>query len=73
MEKAGTATAEENANLHRHSSRPWITGNWEEAAFPCSASVGLIKQVVSVADVIQGMVKEFDQIMASLTGERFAI
>jgi NAD(P)H-dependent flavin oxidoreductase YrpB (nitropropane dioxygenase family) len=72
MEKAGTATAEENAKLHRHNSRPWITGKWDEAVFPCSAAVGLIKQVTSSADVIQGMVKEMNQILNKLPQEGFA-
>jgi enoyl-[acyl-carrier protein] reductase II len=72
MEKAGTANAEENAKLHRHNSRPWITGNWDEAVFPCSAAAGLIKQVTSSAEVIQGMVKEMDQILDKLPQEGFA-
>lgn len=63
MEKSGTATAEENAKLHRHSSLPWLTGNWDEAAFPSSAAAGLIKQITSAAEVIQGIVKEIDQIL----------
>lgn len=63
LEKDGTATAEENARLHRHHSRPWITGNWDEAAFPCSSAVGSIKQVASAAEVIQGMVKEMEILM----------
>jgi NAD(P)H-dependent flavin oxidoreductase YrpB (nitropropane dioxygenase family) len=66
MEKAGTATAEENAKLHRHDSRPWITGNWDEAVFPCSAAVGLIMQITTSAEVIQGMVMEMDQILDRL-------
>jgi NAD(P)H-dependent flavin oxidoreductase YrpB (nitropropane dioxygenase family) len=66
MEKEGTATAEENANLHRHNSRPWITGNWDEAVFPCSSAVGSIKQTTSAADVVQGTVKEMDQIIEKL-------
>ncbi len=71
MEKAGTATAEENANLHRHSSRPWITGNWDEAVFPCSAAVGSIKEITSAAEVVRGMVKEMDQILVDLSYEDF--
>jgi NAD(P)H-dependent flavin oxidoreductase YrpB (nitropropane dioxygenase family) len=71
MERAGTATAEENANLHRHGSLPWITGNWDEAVFPCSAAVGLIKEITSVAEVIQGMVKEMDQLSNNLRQDSF--
>ena len=63
LEKSGAANAEENAKLHRHNSRPWLTGNWDEAVFPSSASAGLIKQITSSADVIQGMIKEMDQII----------
>jgi len=66
MEKAGTATTEENAKLHRHNSRPWITGNWDEAVFPSSAAAGLIKQITSSAEVIQGIIKEMDQILDRL-------
>jgi NAD(P)H-dependent flavin oxidoreductase YrpB (nitropropane dioxygenase family) len=66
LEKAGAATAEENAKLHRHSSLPWLTGNWDEAVFPSSAAAGLIKQVTSTAEVINGMVKEMDQILSRL-------
>jgi NAD(P)H-dependent flavin oxidoreductase YrpB (nitropropane dioxygenase family) len=66
MEKAGTADAEENAKLHRHDSRPWITGNWDEAAFPSSAAAGLIKRVASSAEVIQDMVREIDRISGKL-------
>jgi enoyl-[acyl-carrier protein] reductase II len=65
LEKTGKATGEENANLHRHSSRPWITGNWDEAVFPCSAAVGMIREITSAAEVVQGMVKEMDQILKS--------
>jgi NAD(P)H-dependent flavin oxidoreductase YrpB (nitropropane dioxygenase family) len=71
LEKAGRATSEENAKLHRHSSRPWITGNWDEAVFPCSAAVGSIKQVTSAAEVIQDIVKEMDQILNRLSQESF--
>ena len=66
MENAGTADAEENAKLHRHSSLPWITGNWDDAAFPCSAAVGSIKQITSAAEVVQGMDKEYDRILKRL-------
>jgi NAD(P)H-dependent flavin oxidoreductase YrpB (nitropropane dioxygenase family) len=72
MEKAGTANAEENAKLHRHNSRPWITGNWDEAVFPSSAAAGLVKQVASSSEVIQGMIKEMDQILGTLPQERLA-
>ena len=71
MKRAGTATAEDNANLHRHGSLPWINGNWDEAVFPCSAAVGLIKEITGVAEVIQGMVKEMDQISKNLQKENF--
>jgi enoyl-[acyl-carrier protein] reductase II len=70
MEKDGTATAEENANLHRHNSRPWLTGNWDEAVFPCSSAVGSIKRITSAAEVVQDMVKEMDQILKKLKQER---
>ena len=70
LEKDGTATAEENANLHRHYSRPWITGNWDEAVFPCSSAVGSIKQITSAAEVVQDMVKEMDQILKALKQDR---
>jgi enoyl-[acyl-carrier protein] reductase II len=63
MEKAGTADEEENARLHRHGSLPWITGNWDDAAFPCSAAVGSIKQIISAADVVQGMAAESDRLL----------
>ena len=66
LEKDGAATAEENAKLHRHHSRPWITGNWNEAAFPCSSAVGSIKQITSADEVVKGMVKEMDQILKKL-------
>jgi enoyl-[acyl-carrier protein] reductase II len=66
LEKAGTADAEENAKLHRHGSLPWITGNWDDAAFPCSAAVGLIKQITSAAEVVQGMSEESDRIIERL-------
>jgi enoyl-[acyl-carrier protein] reductase II len=69
IEKAGISNAEENAKLHRHSSRPWITGNWDEAVFPCSAAVGSIKEVTSAADVVRSMVKEIDQILENLHRE----
>jgi len=70
MEKDGTATAEENAKLHRHNSRPWITGNWDEAVFPCSSAVGSIKKITSAAEVVQHMVKEMDQILEKLKQDR---
>jgi NAD(P)H-dependent flavin oxidoreductase YrpB (nitropropane dioxygenase family) len=69
MEKAGTATAEENANLHRHHSRPWITGNWNEAVFPCSAAVGSIKQIESAGEVVRGMIDEIAQILGGINRE----
>jgi NAD(P)H-dependent flavin oxidoreductase YrpB (nitropropane dioxygenase family) len=71
MEKEGTATSQDNADLHRHSSRPWITGNWDEAVFPCSASVGLIDRVTSAAEAVQGMVREMDQILKNLPRKGF--
>ena len=72
MEKAGTSNLEENAKLHRHSLRPWITGDWDEAAFPCSAAVGLIKEVTSAAEVVQGMIKEMSQILENLHRGNFS-
>ncbi len=63
MEKRGTANEVENAKLHRHTSRPWITGNWDEAVFPCSAAVGTIKQITGAGDVVRSMVQEMDQIL----------
>ncbi|MEJ2738608.1 MAG: nitronate monooxygenase [Dehalococcoidia bacterium] len=66
MEKAGTANAEENARLHRHGSLPWITGNWDDAAFPCSSAVGLIKKITSAAEVVHGMTEEADRLLESL-------
>jgi NAD(P)H-dependent flavin oxidoreductase YrpB (nitropropane dioxygenase family) len=66
LEKEGTADDEENAKLHRHGSLPWITGNWEDAAFPCSSAVGSIKQITSAAEVVQGITEESERILKGL-------
>jgi enoyl-[acyl-carrier protein] reductase II len=66
MEKEGAADEEESAKLHRHGSLPWITGNWDDAAFPCSAAVGSIKQITSAAGVVQGMSEESERLLESV-------
>jgi enoyl-[acyl-carrier protein] reductase II len=63
IEKKGITGSDDNANLHHHESRPWITGDWSAAAFPVSAGSGLINNVISAAEVVQNMVREANQIL----------
>lgn len=63
IEKKGTSSSDENSKLHRHESRPWITGDWSAAAFPVSAGSGLIKNVISADEVVKSMVIEANLIL----------
>ncbi len=62
IEKGRIPNTEENAKLHRHASRPWITGDWELAAFPVSVGSCLIKDIPSAEEVVHGMVNEANSI-----------
>jgi enoyl-[acyl-carrier protein] reductase II len=68
IEKGRVPEPEENQQLHRHASRPWITGDWDLAAFPVSVGSALIKDIPSTKEVIDNMVTEANRIFKQ-TGE----
>jgi enoyl-[acyl-carrier protein] reductase II len=67
LEMGGVSTPEDNARLHRHGDRPWITGDWESAIFPVSAGVGLIKEIKSASDVVKEVASQAEKIRKGLS------
>lgn len=70
IEKGRIPNPDENQKLHRHASRPWITGDWSLAAFPVSAGSCLIKDIPSTEEVVQNMVAEANRIFKQCSENR---
>ena len=61
LESGGKASAEDRMRLHRSSSRAWLEGDWNEAAFPCGAGAGLVKGIKSADEIIQSIIQGYRQ------------
>jgi NAD(P)H-dependent flavin oxidoreductase YrpB (nitropropane dioxygenase family) len=66
LETSGKATTDDRMRLHRSSSRAWLEGDWNEAAFPCGAGAGLIKEIKSVNEIIRSIIQDYQKTQKEL-------
>jgi NAD(P)H-dependent flavin oxidoreductase YrpB (nitropropane dioxygenase family) len=66
LETRGLATAEDHLKLHKFGSLPWLTGDWDDGAFPVGAGAGLVNEIKSSADVMKSIVDDAEQILKKI-------